>query len=69
MKFQESYITPLENTPGNPLSQLWKDSFKACWYRLRGVFQICVETTLEKLRFEKSEITHLRNAVIGCYNL
>ena len=24
--FQESYNTPLEHTPGNPPTQLWKDS-------------------------------------------
>ena len=25
-KFQQSYNTPLEHTPGNPPTQLWKDS-------------------------------------------
>ncbi len=48
---QESYNTPLEHTPGNPPSQLWKEflySFIALFKGLvRGVFQRCVETTLE----------------------
>ena len=37
---QENYNTPLEHTPGNPPSQLWKERF-------RGVFQRCVEITFE----------------------
>ena len=45
---QESYNTPLEHTPGNPTTQLWKDSlYNLLGDRLRGVFQRCVETTLE----------------------
>ena len=26
LNFQENYNTPLEHTPGNPPTQLWKDS-------------------------------------------
>ena len=45
--FQDSYNTPLEHTPGNPTTQLWKDSLysllgqvkgcvpKMCWNNLR----------------------------------
>ena len=45
--FQDSYNTPLEHTPGNPTTQLWKDSLcsllgqvkgcvpKVCWNNLR----------------------------------
>ena len=44
---QESYNTPLEHTPGNPLPNYERIPFTACWKRFRGVFQRCVETTLE----------------------
>ena len=45
---QETYNTPLEHTPGNPLPQLWKDSLYNLLVKVaRGVFQRCVETTLE----------------------
>ena len=45
--FQESYNTPLEHTSGNPPSQLWKESLYSLLVRFRGVFQRCVETTLD----------------------
>ena len=47
--FQDSYNTPLEHTPGNPRTQLWKDSLysllrqvkgcvpKVCWNNLRNL--------------------------------
>ena len=45
--FQESYNTPLEHTPGNPPTQLWKDSLNSLLVKVaRGVFQRCVKTTL-----------------------
>ena len=40
VSLQENYNTPLEHTPGNPPSQLWKERF-------RGVFQRCVEITFD----------------------
>ena len=48
VKFQENDNTPVEHTPTNPPSQLWKESLysllvKVAW----GVFQGCVETTLD----------------------
>ena len=38
-----------EHTPGNPPSQLWKESLYSLLVRLRSVFQRCVETTLDPL--------------------
>ena len=49
LTFQENYNTPLEHTPGNPPTQLWKDSLynllvkvkgcapKVCWNNLRDL--------------------------------
>ena len=47
-KFQESYNTPQEHTPGNPLANYERNPFVACWWKFRGVLQRCVETTLKK---------------------
>ena len=44
---QESYKTPLEHTPGNPLANYERNPFVACWVKFRGVLQRCVETTLD----------------------
>ena len=49
-KLQENYNTPVGHTPCNPPSQLWKESL---WLvkglgDFSGVFQSCVETTLDK---------------------
>ena len=48
--------TPIWHTQGNPRSQLWKESLYGLLAKVaRGVFQRCVETTLEaficKFRF------------------
>ena len=50
MKVQESYNTPLEHTPGNPpFANYERNPDISCWKKVaRGVFQRCVETTLEK---------------------
>ena len=45
--FQGNYDTPLEHTPTNPLKNYERNPFIACWQRFRGVFQRCVETTLD----------------------
>ena len=33
----ENYNTPLEHTPGNPLSQLWKESLYRLLVKVLGV--------------------------------
>ena len=62
--FQERYNTPRYGTPnrqspGNPPSQLWKESLYGLLAKVaRGVFQRCVETTLDAWKnnpFEKYE--------------
>ena len=44
--FQENCNTPLEHTPNNPPSQLWKESLHIMLVKVdRGVFQRCGATT------------------------
>ena len=40
--FQDSYNTPLEHTPGNPRTQLWKDSLYSLLRQVKGcVPKVC----------------------------
>ena len=41
--FQESYNTPVEQTPGNPPNQIWKETLDTLLVKVaRGVFQFGV---------------------------
>ena len=45
---QENYNTPPEHTPGNPPSQLWKESLYSLLVKVKGCVPVrCVETTLD----------------------
>ena len=47
--------TPISHTPGNPPGQLWKESHYSRFIKVaRGVFERCVETTLESTAFYTS---------------
>ena len=63
---QESYNTPLEHTPGNPPSQLWKESLYSLLVKGLGVCsKRCVETTLEHMNYvtpQKTKMTILPNS-------
>ena len=54
---QENCNTPPKHTPGNPpFANYERNPFIACWQRLRGVFQRCVETTLDHGDFRLSSL-------------